>query len=84
MSANNAKCPPSTWCTGRSESDAGFTDIGSGNLKEAYLGSPIGGGFRAELKRARKLTPANGLRKAARVAVAASMLLAGRGPEAKS
>lgn len=69
----------STPCTDRS-GDAGLDSArDSENLKAAYFASPIGGGFRAQLRRARKLTPAGGLRKAARIAVAASMLLAGRG-----
>ncbi len=49
-------------------------------LSAAYLASPVGNGIRAEIKRSRRLTPAKGLEKAARLAVAASMLLEGRGP----
>jgi hypothetical protein len=56
----------------------------SENLLAAYLGSPIGGGFRAELDRARGLRESQRLKRAARLAVAASIILAGTGPEAKS
>ena len=74
----DAHVPGSTPCTARSD-EGGSGSLGSSeNLEAAYLESPVGGGFRAELKRARKLTRANALRKAARVAVAASALLAGR------
>lgn len=79
MKGNDAKYPGSAPCTARSDSEDVAAAYDSGNLKSAYLGSPVGGGFRAQLQRARKLTPANGVRKAARVAVAVSMLLAGRG-----
>jgi len=81
---HDAKRARSSRCTARSASEAADTAGDSENLKEAYMWSPVGAGFRAQLARARELTPAAGVRKAARVAVAVSMLLAGRGPEAKS
>ncbi len=74
----DAHGPCSTPCTARSD-EGGSGSLGSSeNLEAAYLESPIGGGFRAGLKRARKLTPANGLRKAQWLGVAAAALLAGR------
>jgi len=76
---SNAVGPVRTGCSDRSCDGSRCGEHDSEKLKAAYLGSPIGDGFRAELKRARKLTRANALKKAADVAVAASMLLAGRG-----
>lgn len=76
---------------GRSSRSVGSGNVAldaTGDSENAHLaavfGSPIGSGFSAQLASARQLTPPYGLRKAARVAVAASMLLAGRGPGATS
>jgi hypothetical protein len=80
----NAKRAGNIPCTAKSPVGACATTGDSENLKAAYLASPVGPGFREQIRRARALTPAYGLRKAARVAVAASMLLAGRGTGASS
>lgn len=59
-------------------------------IADALLASPLGPGIGRGIRRAdgavraRRLTPAEGEESAARVAAAASKLLAGRGPEASS
>ncbi len=76
----DAHGPVSIPCTDRSGDECSDVVAAPEILATAYLDSPIGNGLRAEIKRSRKLTPAKGLEKAARLAVAASMLLEGRGP----
>ncbi len=76
----NAAFLDSRSCTDKSGDLEAEERAGSENLTRAYLQSPVGSGLRAGIKRSRKLTPAKGLEKAARIALAASMLLEGRGP----
>ena len=56
----------------------------SEDLLSAYRCSPIGGGFSVELEQARGLLESKRLKRQARLAVVASLLLAGAGPEARA
>lgn len=102
MRARDAKHADSSPCTARSERDPGTDDTGSVNRTRterflaiaAECGVPDSAAraLRERLRstaaeiRERTITPAGGLRRAVRLAVAVSMLLKGRGtgPEARS